>query len=372
MTTQTQSQELALREATQSAVAQFQNDEFAAQIRAALPEGVLARQFLRIAANAVLENPDLTRPALRASLLKATLKAAEVGLAPNGIEAAFIVFKTKDKGEQVQFLPMIGGLRKVAADHGWSVLTAVVYENDVFEPDLDKHIAGHKPTPLGKDRGKPVGAYAIAEHRDGRRAGPEIFTMDDIARARAVSRAANGPGWTKWFDRMAEKTVGKRLVKKLALDPGDRRVAGLMSALNDDPDSAADQLYGPADGDDGKSEAPLPPVGASDSPQDADAPEQEPEDAVFTEGAPADDDFNEPSDEDLDAFGADDGDPALFTETEEEPRFDKGKFAGKTVAEVYEEGKRGVAYLHWALGAWSDGPLKDSLVAFAADHPEIS
>lgn len=344
--TPAQGQEIALKEATQSAVAQLQDNEFAQQIELAAPEGVSPKQLLRAAATAVLENPNLAKPALRASLLQATLKIAQDGLLPDGRDAAFVIYRTKD-GEKIQYQPMISGLRRIAADHGWTIQTAVVYANDSFDPDPENGRANHKPTPLGQDRGEPIGAYAVAVHRTGGRM-LEVMSVSDIEKVRQVSKAKDKGPWVDWWERMAEKSVGKRIFKKLSLDPKDRRIASVLAALDDEP--PVDALYG-------------------HDPNAAD--EQEAEDADWYDpaehGEPAEETatLNEPSDEELAALGA--GEVTVA----DEQKFPSGKFAGFTFSEVHANGEVGIGYLKWALRDWAEGPLKEALREFAEAHPEL-
>lgn len=360
----TQGQEIALRQATSSAVSQLQDDDFASQIALAVPEGVSPKQLLRAAATAVLETPALAAPALRASLLSATLKCAQDGLLPDGRDAAFVVYKSK-----VQYQPMIGGLRRVAADHGWSIETHVVHANDQFDPDFDEVRANFKRAPLTEDRGDPIGAYALGRHREGMRM-LEVMDLDEIQKVRNVSRAKDKGPWVDWWDQMAEKTVGKRLFKRLPLDPKDRRISSVLEALREE--DAADTLYGSRgelvkdpdttaalSGDGGQQEEAD--RAAATSPADR---HDEAEEGEFTEAEP----LNEPSDEELEVLGSDgaegDGDEAF--------RFDRGKYEGQTFAAVYEDGATGIGYLRWALRDWPEGDLKTALREFAADHPDLT
>src|SRR5262245_10111967 len=102
-------QALTVREKTQQAIDQIRSDEITIGIREALPEGVNFRQFQRAAANALIANDKLA-DADRKSLIMATIRAAADGLLPDNREAAFVLY-----GNKVQYLPMIGGLRKIAA-----------------------------------------------------------------------------------------------------------------------------------------------------------------------------------------------------------------------------------------------------------------
>lgn len=353
-----QSNELALREASQTAVAQFRNPEFEQQVALAVPEGVSSRQLLRAAMTAVLENPDLGALNLRATLLQATLKCAQDGLLPDGREAAFVLYGGRNP--KVSYQPMIGGLRKIAADHGWGLTTRVVFENDDFDPDLDEARAHHKPPRLGEDRGAPIGAYAVAVHRDGRRE-LEIMDKADIERVRSVSRAKDSGPWVEWWERMAEKTVGKRLFKKLGMAATDKRVSSVLAALEAaDPIRA---LYGPrADEPDADYDAEVPAASGVASPPLLDAGEEGAAPTASSEPAPL---LNEPTDEELDAQIAAEAQPSG------EPTFSEGRFEGMTAQQMWDTGPRGQAYLKWAVREWEYEPMRTALQAFADEHPEL-
>jgi len=148
----------------------------------------------------------------------------------------------------VQYLPMIGGFRKRAADHGWLIQTRVVYANDRYEVELglDEKLV-HVPASTGSPRGERVAAYAVAVHRDGRRMF-EAMTAEDVERARKASRSATKGPWVDWTDRMWEKTPGRRLFAKLPLAGDDAdRIASLIanSADENEPAPAAMMMYGP-------------------------------------------------------------------------------------------------------------------------------
>lgn len=229
--------EIAQRTPSQELVARVRGDEFRQQVSLALPENVHPDRFVRVMATALLDNPELATKADHASIFQAGLKAAADGLLPDGREAAFVLFKDK-----AAYIPMIGGYRKIAAEHGWSIRTRVVYQGDRFEYELglDQALV-HHPTGAGS-RGPLVAAYAIGAHRDGRRE-LEVLTAEDVAKARAVSRAAQRGPWVEWEERMWEKTAGRRLFAKLPLADSDR-VGRVLQA-----DALAEMLGGRAAGD---------------------------------------------------------------------------------------------------------------------------
>lgn len=225
------------RTPAQKVTSQVRSEQFLEQVKAALPGNVKPERFVRATITALLQNPKLADVEDIDSLFNSALKAASDGLLPDGREAAFV-----DYGGKVQYLPMIGGFRKIAAEHGWSIITDVVYENDEFEYELGLEPSlVHRPAPLRTDRGQKVYAYAIGRHGDGRREF-EVMGAEEIEKIRQVSRAKDRGPWKDWPERMWEKTVGRRLFAKLPLDKSDDRIARMLEASKE---NAADLLYGP-------------------------------------------------------------------------------------------------------------------------------
>lgn len=243
-------QELALREATEGAVAQLRSEEFEQQVALALPENVTPQRMLRVTQTAVLEQPNLAKPELRAALLKAVLKAAQDGLLPDGREA--VLLPRGGKNPTVSYQPMIGGFRKIAAEHGWLLSAHVVYENDEFEDrgPFENPPILHRPPRPGANRGEAIAAYAFAKHSDGRLL-VKVMTKAEIeyVRDKSASYWKDGQLWTTWWDRAWQKTVARALFKELPLDPADRRVSSLIEAAEQNGDARA-AIYGPAAGDD--------------------------------------------------------------------------------------------------------------------------
>jgi hypothetical protein len=120
---------------------------------------------------------------------------------------------------------MAYGIRKRAKEMDNIVVdTAVVHENDrfVWTQGDDARIE-HAPAPLGTDRGKPVGVYAIVRrgadvlHR-------EVMGETDIAAVRAISRQPNGLMWGKFTGEAWRKTVLRRAMKSVPVSDGLRAV----------------------------------------------------------------------------------------------------------------------------------------------------
>lgn len=239
MTVIPMTEEIAQRTPVQNLIATVRGDNSRAEIQKALPEGVSVNRFESATVTALLQNPDLAK-CDETSFFLALVKCAQDGLFPDGREAALVPYKGK-----VSYLPMIHGVRKTAAEFGWTIRTHVVYANDQFEHEqgTDDRIT-HKPTPIGADRGELVAAYAIAHHRDGRRSITEVMTAADVAKAKDVAQTDRV--WKQWPAQMWEKTVGHRIAKKLPLDPVDQqRLTRILDAVDLGPGESARLLYGP-------------------------------------------------------------------------------------------------------------------------------
>lgn len=221
-------------------VALVDDEKFRAELAEVLPENVSVATFVRGFKNAALANPQILK-ADPASLYRALLRAGVDGLIADGREAAIVLH-----GDKATYMPMIGGIRKVLAEFGWSLRTAVIYENDTFEYDeAEAKIKHSRPRP-GSPRGNPQGAYALAVHRDGRREAV-VYDRDQILDVRKKS-SRSGNVWEQWPDRMWEKTPAHRLAKKLPLASADRvRLEHLLEAEDLNGDQAADLLYGESD-----------------------------------------------------------------------------------------------------------------------------
>lgn len=215
-------------------------DEFGAKIAQALPGNVTLDRFRRVTLTAIQQNPEVIT-ANRQSLYNSVIRCAQDGLLPDGREAALVIYKVKGEA-RVQYLPMIGGYRKIAAKHGITLAADVVRANDRFEWSKVPPKIEHSYS-LGDERGEPIGAYAIAFYSaDGRIVGPPtVMSVAEIEQVRAVSRAATseyGP-WVKWWDRMACKTVARRQWGELPLGDLDEADAATIAQADVDADLPA-------------------------------------------------------------------------------------------------------------------------------------
>lgn len=217
-------------------------DKMTPQFQAALPTHIKPEKFIRVAATAIQTIPDLVA-ADRQSLYAACTKAAQDGLLPDGREAALTVFNTKVKIggrdewiKKVQYMPMIAGILKKLRNSGElsSIVAQVIYENDVkngnfkYWIDSDGEHLEYRPD-MFSDRGQIIGAFAMAKLTDGALY-VTVMTKVQIEQVRAVSRAKDSGPWVAWWDQMAEKTVLRRLSKRL---PMSTDIDGLFG---DEPD----------------------------------------------------------------------------------------------------------------------------------------
>lgn len=359
-----------VRTASQELVAQVRGDEFERQVALALPETVSPRRFARIAVTAIQQNPDLAK-CQRDSVFQALLRCAADGLLPDGREAALVRF-----GDNAAYLPMIGGFRKIAADHGWTLRTRVVHENDVFDYSEEPATLAHTPPRPGIERGPLVACYAIATHADGRRL-QRVMSADDVAKRKAVARSKNV--WEQWPEPMWEKTVGRDLFNELPLgDLDHERIQSMIAAEQAVEHAAADPvaaLYGRTD------DSPVPPGDAATGPnmradhdtdvnggssdrggdgasgrvaEAAAAAEPEPEDGVWE---PVDD--VGPTDEEVANAGT------LIVPG--------GIHQGKTIGQVAELGEQGEQWLLTQLKKLADtAPAKPAIATFVRGRlPEL-
>jgi recombination protein RecT len=232
------STEMTRRPPEQELVARVREPLFREQVAMALPPSVTVDHFIRLTTTALLANQDLAEKADHQTILRALVQSAAAGLIPDGKEAAIVV-----RGGKAVFQPMIGGFRKIAAEHGWTLKTKAVYESDLFEhveePESIKHIV--RP---GVERGALVAAYAKATHKDGRIL-YRVMYADQIAKRRDI--ATTKQVWDKWPAEMAEKTAGRDLFADLPLAASDlerERIKALLAEVAPEPGDAQTLLYG--------------------------------------------------------------------------------------------------------------------------------
>lgn len=202
-----------VKQPSEIAVVRHQIDDLAPQFMAALPAHIPVERFARVVMTAIQNEPNLLR-CTRKSLFNAAMKAAQDGLLPDGREGAMVPF-----GNEVTWMPMIGGIRKKVRNSGeiatWDV--HAVYENDQFEYELgDEPFIRHKPC-LDGDRGKLIAVYSIATLKSGEKS-RDVMSVSEVEKIRALSKGKNTP-WNNptFYPEMAKKTVARRHSKVLPM-----------------------------------------------------------------------------------------------------------------------------------------------------------
>lgn len=221
--------EIAKRTPMQELVSSIRGEQFKQQVAMALPGGITPDRFVRVTVTALNQAPELVA-CERGTLFSAVIKCAQDGLLPDGREAALVKF-----GETATYMPMIGGLRKIAAKHGLSLAAYVVHENDEFDYELgiEPRIT-HKPPKLGDERGEPIGAYAVATDKRTSEKYLDVMSRGEIERIRQESKGKNSGPWQKHWSEMARKTVARRLFKQLPLGDLDDTDASIVEQADID------------------------------------------------------------------------------------------------------------------------------------------
>ena len=201
------------------------------EIAALLPSTISREAFVNTAIIAAKGNPALLE-CDRRSLHKAVTAAATDGMKPDGKEGVIlpqnekVTVDGKDTWiKTARWQPMAYGIRKRARElDGVIVDCQIVHEHDHFRRiQGDDARIEHEPAPLGTDRGRPVGAYAVF------RKGAEILhreVMDEkeIAAVRAISKQPNGLMWSKFTGEAWKKTVLRRGIKSVPVGDALRTV----------------------------------------------------------------------------------------------------------------------------------------------------
>lgn len=229
------------------------------QLKAALPRHLTPERLTRVVLTAMTTQPLLQKCDV-ASILKAVMECAQLGLEPDGIlgYAYMIPYHNKKRGcYEAKMIPGYRGYLALARRSGQlrSLDVDVICEHDKFT-----YQKGTMPTlvhvpPLDKPRGKAIGAYACARLADGG-VQFEVLPMERIEKIRQSSRAGDEGPWHTHWDAMAIKTAIRQLAKYLPLscefqqlavreeyleagiDAGDLNLGGEISGLMADATAA--------------------------------------------------------------------------------------------------------------------------------------
>jgi recombination protein RecT len=184
-----------------------------------LPQHVSKQRFLNSAIAAVKQTPDLLKATPR-SLFAAIAKSAQDGLIPDGREGVITMYNERQKNGSylsvAQWNPMTYGLRKRARELDSILINAqVVHEHDHFvREEGDNPKIEHQPAPLGQDRGKMIGAYAVFRNDTGI-LHREVMDAEQIEEVRSQSKAPDSLMWKKFTQEAWRKTVIRRGIKSV-------------------------------------------------------------------------------------------------------------------------------------------------------------
>lgn len=204
-----------------------------------LPSVCTPERFARVALSCINSNPKLAQtlmtPSGKASLCAAFMKAAEVGLEPNGRDAHIIPYMNHGQ-PSVQFQLDYKGIVQLARRSGdiRAIIPGVVKEEDEFSfvnGEIHHVIDYKKPT-----RGKAYAWYVRVQFKDGSEQ-CDCMGKEDVEAIRKRSKSPNNGPWMTDYDAMAVKTVFKRMSKWLPLSSEINRAIQLDN--EDERDNAA-------------------------------------------------------------------------------------------------------------------------------------
>lgn len=193
----------------------------------ALPSDFNKARFVQNTVALVQSNEDLSRMP-QAKLVPALMKGAYLGLDFFNKECYAVPY-----GQQVQFTPSYTGMVKLAKRFSKRPLTDiyahVVRDGDEFDNGMEdgREYVKFKPKPFND--GAIVGAFAVAQYRDG---GIKVETMSktQLDAAKRMSKAQSGTAWKFFPEEMYRKTVIRRLCKGIDLDMENVEQARIMQA----------------------------------------------------------------------------------------------------------------------------------------------
>lgn len=199
-----------------------------AEFKAALPAHIPVERFKRVIMTAVSSNPDLVR-ADRRSFFNSAMKAAQDGLLPDGRDGALVIYEANKKIVEngsdkwikipmVQWMPMIGGLRKKVRNSKeiatWDVKAVYAKDKFVYREGIEL-VLEHTPY-LEGPAGDLVAVYSVARMKSGE-VSLDVMAKWQVDKIRAISKSKEKGPWVSHYDEMAKKTVARRHSKVLPM-----------------------------------------------------------------------------------------------------------------------------------------------------------
>lgn len=190
-------------------------------ILARMPRGVNAERLMKIAINAVTQNPKLL-DCTRQSVMRSMLQCLELGLEPNTpLGQAYLIPFKSDCTLVIGYKGYIGLAYKSNVieyiDYG------LVYSNEeyVIERGLNP-IFKHIPIMDSAERGDFIFAYCIIGISGSNRALLYTLTENEIKERERSSKMAGKGAWASSRDAMRLKTVIRHALNKAPLSPEER------------------------------------------------------------------------------------------------------------------------------------------------------
>jgi len=201
--------------------------QMAPELAASLPKNISPEKFISTAITGIRTSKDPKKLLLadRRSLYNAVQTAAAYGLVLDSREAALVPF-----GDQVQFMPMVQGLVKLARNSGLiaTIIAEVVYAHDKFSYRIGIDPSPvHEPDWFGAERGEPVGVWALVTMTDGNKIHailPKRRVMEIAAGSKNAAQydPKTGKHFIEWWKKTAIKNVLKYAPKATELEKLDR------------------------------------------------------------------------------------------------------------------------------------------------------
>lgn len=198
----------------------------ASELKTALPANITPEKFISTAITGIRTSKSQKQllTADRRSLYNAVQVACSYGLMLDGREAALVPF-----GDQVQFMPMVQGLVKLARNSGLisTIIAEVVYSKDPFSYRVGIDASPvHEPDWFADDRGDPVGVWALVTLTNGDKIHailPKKRVMQIASKsANKAQYAVDSIHFTEWWKKTAIKNVLKYAPKATELEKLDR------------------------------------------------------------------------------------------------------------------------------------------------------
>lgn len=197
-----------------------------------LPRHVPIERFVRSVVIAAARTPSLLN-ADRSSLFLAVQQACQLGLDCSGtLGSAYLI----PYGGKVTLVIGYKGLLDLARRGGdlASINAQVVYSKDTFNVRMGTEGSIEHVPNFSGDRGQMVCAYAVVTLKNGEKMF-EVMTKDEIESIRKRSKAGNSGPWVTDTGQMWRKTVIRRILNYVGMNPD------LMTALTIENAHEADE-----------------------------------------------------------------------------------------------------------------------------------